>query len=281
MLDCDNFVEKEHGAVHTGQPITRLNEPIQFVAAPFFDPFSAIALSPSLDAACTFSELPDDPPGLGLRSLVLRAYNQPTELLHKDAFYALASVLGWLNFTASAQCIRQKVGVESAPVFPSPQPQPSRPYTPPVASVPSSTPFNDMATYNVNSLNEYRARLGIGAVTLDPTISAFAMEGSRQLINDHSPHAHFLSKAKGSSGLAPGFRTAAGENQGDRNGFPQLDSNPDKNGQKQIDTMLKMMFDEGPSGSHYQNMMNGNFHRIGVAIIDVDGRMYLTNDFSD
>ncbi len=60
-----------------------------------------------------------------------------------------------------------------------------------------------------------------------------------------------------------------------------MDPDPVKSGKKQIDVMLKLMMDEGPGGGHHDNMMNPKFRRVGVGLVDVGGRLYMTNDFSD
>ena len=62
---------------------------------------------------------------------------------------------------------------------------------------------------------------------------------------------------------------------------PPLDSDRVADGKKQIDLMLKLMMDEGPGGGHYDNMMNAHYRRIGIGLVYVGGKLYLTNDFSD
>lgn len=137
--------------------------------------------------------------------------------------------------------------------------------------------FVDLIQYNLDQLNAYRQRNGIAPLTLDPNISTFALEGSHQLANDHAPHAHFIARAKG-SGV---FGSAFAENQGDPNGVPPLDKDPNLSGRRQVDIMLKMMFDEGPMGSHYKNMMNSQYRKVGIGIFSPGGKMFMTNDFSD
>lgn len=147
-----------------------------------------------------------------------------------------------------------------------PPPRPADPY-----------PRDPLVKYNVDRVNAYRAKKGLGALLYDAKISSFAKRGSEQLARDHSPHAHFAAHAKG----APGFGSKAAENQGDPNGVPSLDPDPARNGRKQVDLLLKLMMDEGPGGGHYDNMMNPSFRRIGVGLVYVGGKLYLTNDFSD
>lgn len=138
-------------------------------------------------------------------------------------------------------------------------------------------PADPLVRYNVERVNAYRAQKGLAALLYDAKVSAFARRGSEQLAHDHAPHAHFAANAKG----APGFGSRAAENQGDPGGVPSLDPDASKNGRKQVDIMLKMMMDEGPGGGHYDNMMNAHFRRIGIGLVYVGGRLYMTNDFSD
>jgi uncharacterized protein YkwD len=148
-----------------------------------------------------------------------------------------------------------------------PPPRPADPY-----------PAEPLVRYNVERVNAYRAKGGLGPLLYDAPISKFARAGSEQLAHDHTPHAHFAANAKG----APGFGSRAAENQGDPSGVPALlQGDRTKNGQQQVDLMLKLMMDEGPGGGHYDNMMNASYRRLGIGLVYVDGRLYLTNDFSD
>jgi uncharacterized protein YkwD len=138
-------------------------------------------------------------------------------------------------------------------------------------------PADALVRHNVDRLNHYRARAGVAPLLYDAKISAFAHAGSRQLSEDHTPHAHFAAHAQG----APGFGSRSAENQGDPNGVPPLDADRVASGKKQIDVMLKMMIDEGPGGGHHDNMLNPRYRRIGIGLYYVGGALYLTNDFSD
>jgi hypothetical protein len=138
-------------------------------------------------------------------------------------------------------------------------------------------PSDPTVRYNVEQINKYRKTKRLPPVLYDAKISAFATAASKRLAKDHVPHAHFAAKAKG----APGFGSRTAENQGDPRGVPAMDPDPVKSRKKQIDIMLKLMFDEGPGGGHYDNMMNPHFRRVGIGNVDVGGRMYMTNDFSN
>ena len=149
---------------------------------------------------------------------------------------------------------------------PPPPPRPADPW-----------PADSLARYNVDLLNTYRTNAGREPLLYDAAISAFALDGSKQLAVDHAAHAHFIAKSKG----APGFGTHSAENQGDPSGVPPMDAEARASAKKQITLLLKLMFDEGPGGGHYENMLSPKYRRIGVGLDVIDGRFYLTNDFSD
>lgn len=149
---------------------------------------------------------------------------------------------------------------------PAPPPRPEDPY-----------PADVRVRHNVEQINKYRKAKGLEPVLYDAKISAFATEASKRLSKDHKAHAHFAAAAQGS----PGFGSRIAENQGDPSGVPALDPDPMKNGKLQIDTMLKLMMDEGPGGGHHDNMMNPRFRRVGVGLVYAGGKLYMTNDFSN
>jgi hypothetical protein len=148
-------------------------------------------------------------------------------------------------------------------------------------------PSDPLVKFNVDRLNDYRRKHGAPPLAYDAKISTFALAGSRQLAKDHTPHAHFNAKIKAALGDpeamkgGSGFGSRAAENQGDWNGIPQLDADPARNGRKQIEITLQLMYDEGPGGGHHDNMLNPKFSRVGVGLVYVGPKMYLTNDFSD
>jgi uncharacterized protein YkwD len=139
--------------------------------------------------------------------------------------------------------------------------------------------------YNVMIINMYRSMGGLPALTLDSELSAFALAGSQELTQDHTPHAHFMNA--GSSIWTMGFTSMAGENQGDPNGWRVLSTtNPTSNEEMQIAQIMQAMYDEGPPGDagehgHYENIMSTSFTRVGVGLIEVSNELYLTNDFSN
>ena len=148
---------------------------------------------------------------------------------------------------------------------------------PPPARPADPLPGDALVKYNLDLVNQYRAKHGRAALLYDAKISAFALEGSKQYSRDHHPHAHFAAQSEG----APGFGTHSAENQGDPNGVPPMDDDAMASGKKQIAALLKIMMDEGPGGGHYENMLSAKYRRIGIGLHSPGGRLYLTNDFSD
>jgi uncharacterized protein YkwD len=134
-------------------------------------------------------------------------------------------------------------------------------------------PADPLVRYNVAKLNQYRAQVAAAPLLYDAKISAFAHEGSRQLSQDHVPHAHFEAHVQ----KAPGFGSHSAENQGDPHGVPPQAGN----GKAQIDAMLQMMMAEGSGGGHHDNIVNPRYRRVGIGVLFVGGALYLTNDFSD
>ena len=139
------------------------------------------------------------------------------------------------------------------------------------------------AAHNVAVINQYRAGANLPPYVLDSTLSAFALAGAVELSMDHMPHQHFINaEAMGTLFIpASGFRTAAGENQGDPNGWRITSTDPTTNELTQIDQIQAQMYAEGPTGGHYQNMMSTKFTRIGIGLLEVANQLYLCNDFSN
>jgi uncharacterized protein YkwD len=151
------------------------------------------------------------------------------------------------------------------------------PAAPPPATAPATTPATTSdAQHNLQMVNQYRASGGLPPLVLDPTLSSFALAGSQELTQDHSPHAHFIRAGQSGSLWTSGFTGTAGENQSSPDGWAIGAGG----NQPQIDGMLAMMMAEGPSGGHYKNIMGSQFTRLGVGLVVSGGNLYLTNDFS-
>jgi uncharacterized protein YkwD len=149
----------------------------------------------------------------------------------------------------------------------------------------NNSPFDQFQQHNLAVVNQYRATLNVAPLVLDTKLCTFAYAGSVELSQDHSPHQHFINAGNNNTLWTSGFNTQAGENQGDPNGWYVMSNNPTTNELDQIDDIQKQMFNEGPgtgeAHGHYMNMMNSKFKRLGVGLLEVNGSLYLTNDFSD
>lgn len=143
--------------------------------------------------------------------------------------------------------------------------------------------FDQFEQHNLSVVNSYRATKGVAPLKLVGSLTKFAIAGSKELEQDHVAHEHFENAVKDGTIWNDGFKTMAAENQGDPYGWPQLVVGDEtKNELEQIDAIQKMMFQEGPGGGHYDNMMNPSYHRVGVGLVRASGgKLYLTNDFSD
>lgn len=148
-------------------------------------------------------------------------------------------------------------------------------------------PADPLVKLNVDRINDYRKKHGRAPVKYDAKISDFAINGSKQLAVDHKSHAHFNAKIKSALGDPDamkgkgGFGSRGAENQGDWDGIPRLAPDKLENGKQQIEITLKLMMDEGPGGGHYENMLNPKFKRVGIGLVYVGDKLYMTNDFSD
>jgi uncharacterized protein YkwD len=140
--------------------------------------------------------------------------------------------------------------------------------------------FDQFQQHNLASINQYRATKGLAPLVLDLALSTFALAGSDELSKDYMPHQHFINAANDGSLWASGFRGSAAENQGYANSGGPVESELE-----QVDDIQLGFFNEGPGDGeahgHYMNMMNASFTRVGVGLLMVGDRLFLTNDFSE
>jgi uncharacterized protein YkwD len=134
------------------------------------------------------------------------------------------------------------------------------------------------AQHNLDRINGYRRAAGLPPLALDAGLSAFALEGTREMIRDHAFHGHIAHASQAERERA-GFRSSWAENQG---GESRALPDPVKNEEKQIDDILDGMMKEGPGGGHHDNILSKSAKRLGVGIVaQDDGSLSLTNDFSE
>lgn len=130
-------------------------------------------------------------------------------------------------------------------------------------------PADAFRQHCLDQLNRYRAQSGAPPLVLDAQLDDFAQAGSDELSRDHMPHQHFLGAAQN------GTLIAQAENQGSPTGWPTAPED------QQIDQVLDTMFGEGPGGGHHDNIVNPNYKRVGVGLVeDANGQLYFTNDFA-
>lgn len=155
----------------------------------------------------------------------------------------------------------------------------------PDASTPPQSGFDQFQNYNLQLVNTYRATLSVAPLVLDQTLCTFALAGSTELTQDHTPHQHFINAGNDGTLWTSGFVSAAAENQGDPNGWTVLATDATTNEMDQIQAIQAAMFAEGPGSGeahgHYTNMMNAEYTRLGVGLVEVSNSLYLTNDFSN
>ena len=148
-----------------------------------------------------------------------------------------------------------------------------------VPVAPVAVDADRFARYNLDRINEYRAREGLVPLVLDAKLSAFALEGSRESKAGGPAHGHIAHASKDEferAGFTKGFWA---ENQG---WSSRVAPDPTANEEKQIAGLLQGMMNEGPGGGHYDNMMNPDLRRVGIGLFFQAGQtLYLTNDFSN
>ncbi len=148
--------------------------------------------------------------------------------------------------------------------------------------------------HNLDQVNHYRSLVGASPLQLDPQLSAYAGQGSQELLANHTQHSHNRKNPIPS----------VYENQSYIYGWPlgQVFNGqpPAMNVNEQIDRILALMFMEGPppagTYNHYSIMTDPNAKRLGVGLVinpnnlldpnnpDTPatfwrGSLYLTNDF--
>jgi len=131
-------------------------------------------------------------------------------------------------------------------------------------SVPTSD-LDEARRYNLERVNAYRAEAGVPPLVLDEGLNTFAQAASEQLSNDHAPHQYFKTNVYGCK------CNLGAENQGAPNGWRwrRIDV--------QIDQILAQMM---LSPGHRTNMLNPDYTRLGVGLVNPGEDLYFTNDFA-
>lgn len=118
--------------------------------------------------------------------------------------------------------------------------------------------------YATAFLNHARADVGLRPLSLDYSLNDFAQAGSKQLARDHRAHVHLVEEGGGCPECA--------ETQADPSGLAAAPVHD------QLDAALGLMLNEGPGGPSHDLLLGAAWHRVGVGLVNPDGRMYFTID---
>jgi hypothetical protein len=124
--------------------------------------------------------------------------------------------------------------------------------------------LDEARAYAVAYVNHARADVGLGALSVDYSLNAFAQLGSKALSRDHRPHRHLIEESAECPGCA--------ETQSDPAGLATAPVHD------QLDAALGYMLSEGPGGPSHDVLVGATWHRMGIGIVNPDGKMYVTVD---
>jgi len=121
--------------------------------------------------------------------------------------------------------------------------------------------------YVLAYVNGVRRLNGVGPVSRDEALDAFARSGSDELARDHLPNQHMIDHARE-------IRASSAEVQGAPEG-----ARPGPLQERIADSLLRWMA-EGPGGVEHDTLLRQDWRKLGVGIVVLLGRAYLTVDFS-
>jgi hypothetical protein len=119
----------------------------------------------------------------------------------------------------------------------------------------------------LDTINAYRATLGLKAVARSPSLEAFADQGARYDSELGKAHAHFGAFSKGA---VPSDA---------ENAIPGWPLKNYKTVAKVVGEGAKMMWAEGPGGGHYENI-KGSHAAVGCGIyVNPAGGVWVIHNF--
>jgi hypothetical protein len=124
--------------------------------------------------------------------------------------------------------------------------------------------LDEARAYAVAYVNHARSDVGLGPLAADYSLNAFAQLGSKALARDHRPHRHLIEESAECPGCAETQSDPAGVAAGRVH--------------DQLDAALGFMVNEGAGGASHDVLLGAQWHRLGVGIVNPDGRMYFTVD---
>ena len=132
------------------------------------------------------------------------------------------------------------------------------------ASPAPETSEADARDFVLRYLNGVRRLNGVAPLARDGALDAFAQAGSDELAVDHRPGAHLHANADG----------AGAEVQGPPEGS-------DGGGvQDRVGEALLRFMNEGPGGADHDAVLGPQWRRLGVGLVNLGGRTFLTIDFA-
>lgn len=134
----------------------------------------------------------------------------------------------------------------------------------PTPTLPSGVTAADLA-FCVQETNRYRAMVGDRSVTESAALETYAADGARIDATAQTPHSHFLSTNGGGVAFA-------------ENEIPWWPLASYGTVQAVMQQGLAMMWAEGPSGGHYQNLV-GPYTETGCGVYLANGAITVTQDF--
>jgi uncharacterized protein YkwD len=108
---------------------------------------------------------------------------------------------------------------------------------------------------------------GVAPVDRDSQLDTFAQDGSDELAHDHKAGQHLADHARE-------IPAGSGEVQGSPDGLGAGTL------EDQLAQALLGMMNEGAGGTHHDILLQPAWKRLGVGIVERDGRTYLTADFA-
>jgi hypothetical protein len=151
----------------------------------------------------------------------------------------------------------------AAPPEPATAPEPA----PPPAVVEAAARADGDLAFCVEEVNRYRRRAGKVLLDRSTELDAFAAEGARVDSRARRAHRHF------STVTYPHPYVEMGENL-----IPWWPEKQYGTVREIIRVGLKGMWDEGPGGGHYENLV-GNFTHVGCGIHIENGEVTVVQDF--
>lgn len=111
-------------------------------------------------------------------------------------------------------------------------------------------------------INHARTERGVSPLSLDFALNSFAQSCSRQLARDHRAHQYLAAHSEECPACA--------ESQGDPDGIVAAGVHD------QLDAVLGAMINEGTGDPRDAPLLAPDRHRIGVGIVNPDGRTFFT-----